>query len=55
MDMAQYGRKIEDFLEAKGEVVQRLSINSQELKDNYLVDKDGIITLVPKIGGKVQF
>jgi hypothetical protein len=29
MDMAQYGRKIEDFLEAKGEVVQRLSINSQ--------------------------
>jgi len=54
MDMAQYGRKIEDFLEAKGEVVQRLSINSQELKDNYLVDKDGVITLVPKIGGQPE-
>lgn len=53
MDMGQYGKKIEEFLESKGEVIQRLSISTKELEDNYLIDKDGVITLVPKIGGQV--
>ena len=53
--MAQYGKKIEEFLESKGEVIQRLSISSKELEDNYLIDKDGVITLVPKVGGQVLF
>ena len=54
MDMGQYGKKIEEFLESKGEVIQRLSISTKELEDNYLVDKDGVINLVPKIGGQVK-
>ena len=54
MDMGQYGKKIEEFLESKGEVIQRLSISTKELEDNYLIDKDGVITLVPKIGGQVR-
>ena len=53
MDMGQYGKKIEEFLESKGEVIQRISISTKELEDNYLIDKDGVITLVPKIGGQV--
>ena len=53
MDMAQYGKKIEEFLESKGEVIQRLSVSPKDLEDNYLIDKDGVITLVPKIGGQV--
>lgn len=53
MDMGQYGKKIEEFLESKGEVIQRLSISTKELEDNYLIDKDGVITLVPKISGQV--
>ena len=53
MDMAQYGKKIEEFLESKGEIIQRLTISPKELEDNYLIDKDGVIKLVPKIGGQV--
>jgi hypothetical protein len=49
----KYGKRIEEFLESNGEVVQRISINDKELEDNYLVDKDGVITLLPKIGGQV--
>eukprot|EP00596_Hydrurales_sp_CCMP1899_P002970 CAMPEP_0119040176 /NCGR_PEP_ID=MMETSP1177-20130426/10012_1 /TAXON_ID=2985 /ORGANISM="Ochromonas sp, Strain CCMP1899" /LENGTH=94 /DNA_ID=CAMNT_0007004947 /DNA_START=501 /DNA_END=785 /DNA_ORIENTATION=+ len=48
----QYGRRIEEFLESNGEVVQRISINDKELEDNYLIDKDGVITLLPKVGGQ---
>lgn len=52
MDMAQYGKKIEDYLREKGENIQKLTITAKDLEDNYLVDKDGVITLVPKIGGQ---
>ena len=51
--MAQYGKKIEDFLQEKGESVQRISITEQDLEDNYLIDKDGVVNLVPKIAGQV--
>jgi hypothetical protein len=47
------GKKIEEFLEAKGETVQRVSVSPKELEDNYLIDRDGVITLQPKIGGQV--
>jgi len=53
LDMAQYGKKIEDFLREKGESVQRISINEKDLEENYLVDKDGVLSLVPKIAGQV--
>ena len=53
LDMAQYGKKIEDFLRDKGESVQKISITEQDLEENYLVDKDGVVTLVPKIAGQV--
>jgi hypothetical protein len=33
--------------------VQRISINDKDLEENYLVDKDGVITLLPKVGGQV--
>jgi len=52
MDMKQYGKKIEDYLREKGENIQKLSITPQDLENNYLVDKDGILSLVPKIGGQ---
>eukprot|EP01036_Dinobryon_divergens_P027758 gene27759-36580_t len=52
LDMAQYGKKIEDFLLEKGESVQRISITEQDLEDNYLIDKDGVVNLVPKIAGQ---
>ena len=51
LDMAQYGKKIENFLEEQGESVQKVSLTSQDLKDNYLVDKDGVVALVPKSQG----
>jgi len=53
LDMAQYGKKIEDFLRDKGESVQKISVTEQDLEENYLVDKDGVVTLVPKIAGQV--
>ncbi len=49
-----YGKKIEDYLQEKGESVQKLTITSQELEENYLVDKDGKLSLVPKIAGEVS-
>lgn len=54
LDMGKdYGPRIEDFLKSKGETVQRLSVSLQELEDNYLVDKDGILSMVPKAAGQV--
>jgi DNL zinc finger len=53
MDMAQFGRKIEEYLIGKGERVQRLTISAQELEQNYLVDEDGELKLVSKMGGQV--
>lgn len=53
LDMAEYGKKIEDYLKDKGETVQKLSITTQDLEDNYIVDQDGVISLVPKMAGQV--
>ena len=53
MDMDAYGPKIEDFLTARGEAVQRLSVSLEELENNYLVDKDGVLSIVPKAAGQV--
>jgi DNL zinc finger len=53
LDMPEYGKKIEEYLQSKGETIQRLSITAKDLEDNYLIDKDGILTLVPKVAGQV--
>ena len=49
----EYGRKIEEYLESKGERVQRLSVSEKDLEDNYLVDEDGVVSLVSKMAGQV--
>ena len=54
LDMQEFGSKIEDYLIAKGESVQKLSITPKELEDNYICDKDGVVTLIPKMGGQVS-
>ena len=55
LDMGQdYGARIEDFLKTKGERVQKLSVSLQELEDNYLVDKDGEVIMIPKATGQVN-
>lgn len=55
LDMGKdYGRRIDEFLQAKGETVQKLSVTLQELEDNYLVDKDGVLSMVPKAAGQVS-
>jgi len=48
----QFGQKVEDLLKAKGETVQRLSVSLDELEDNYLIDKDGELSVVPKAAGQ---
>jgi alpha-galactosidase len=53
LDMKQYGKKMEDYLESNGEKVTKITINEQELEENYLIDKDGVLTLVPKMFGQV--
>jgi transcription elongation factor Elf1 len=52
LDMPEYGKKIEDYLKEKGERVQKLQVTPRDLEDNYLVDKDGVLTLVPKMSGQ---
>jgi len=52
LDMPEYGPKIEDYLTAQGEKVQKLSVTLDELDKNYLVDKDGVLTMVPKEAGQ---
>ena len=55
LDMPEYGAKIEDYLaKERGEKVQKLTISAKDLEDNYLVDQDGELKLVPKIGGQVR-
>jgi hypothetical protein len=49
LDMGgDYGKRVDEFLSSRGEAVQKLSVSLQELEDNYLVDKDGVLTMVPK-------
>eukprot|EP00607_Mallomonas_marina_P005964 CAMPEP_0182427472 /NCGR_PEP_ID=MMETSP1167-20130531/17394_1 /TAXON_ID=2988 /ORGANISM="Mallomonas Sp, Strain CCMP3275" /LENGTH=79 /DNA_ID=CAMNT_0024609731 /DNA_START=584 /DNA_END=823 /DNA_ORIENTATION=- len=50
--MPEYGKKIEDYLTAKGETVQKMSVSARELENNYLVDSDGSLSLFPKEGGQ---
>jgi hypothetical protein len=55
LDMGQdYGERIDEFLQARGETVQRLSVSRQELEEYYLVDKDGVLSMVPKAAGQVS-
>ena len=49
LDMAEYGKKIEEYLAAQGENVQKLSFTAEQLRDNYLVDQDGKLSLVSKV------
>ena len=53
LDMQEYGRKIEDYLQQKNETVRRINITPKDLEDNYLVDTDGVISLVSKMGGQL--
>jgi len=48
LDMKEYGSKIEDYLTAKGEKVQKLSITTDMLEDYSLIDIDGELKVVPK-------
>lgn len=52
LDMPEYGKKIEDYLRGRGEAIQRISVTAEDLEDNYLIDKDGVLSLVPKIAGQ---
>jgi len=53
LDMPEYGKKIEDYLSSKGETVQKMSVRAEDLEDNFLIDCDGVLSLVPKAGGQV--
>jgi hypothetical protein len=46
--MKEYGSKIEDYLIAKGEKVQKLSITSDMLDDYSLIDIDGELQIISK-------
>ena len=48
MDMAEFGPKIEDYLRRQGETVTKLTLTPKQLEDNYLIDYNGQLTLVPK-------
>lgn len=55
LDMAEYGKKIEDYLVSeKGEKVQRLTVSAGDLEKNYLVDYDGVVSLVSKDAGQLD-
>lgn len=52
LDFPSFGKKIEDFLQAKGENIQKLSLTSKDLEENYLLDQDGVISIVSKMAGQ---
>lgn len=54
LDMKEYGQKIEEYLQQKGERVVKMEITAKDLEENYLVDRDGVLTLVPKMAGQVR-
>ena len=54
LDMPEYGKKIEEYLSTIGEKVQKITVNPNDLENNYLVDVDGVISLFPKIAGQVS-
>lgn len=49
-----YGKRVDEFLQSKGETVQRLSVSLEELESHYLVDKDGVLTMIPKSAAEVR-
>ena len=49
LDMPEYGKKIEEYLRGRGEAIQRISVTPEDLENNYLIDKDGVLSLVPKV------
>lgn len=56
LDMGgDYGPRIDEFLASKGETVQKLTMSLKELEENYLVDKDGVLSIIPKSSGQVRF
>lgn len=52
LDMAEYGTTAEEYLTSKGEAVQRISLSSELLSENYLIEKDGVLYLYPKALGE---
>lgn len=54
LDMGEYGKRIDDYLEQQGEQVQKMTVSPGDLEDNYLVDQDGILTLVSKDKGQLD-
>jgi len=50
--MGEYGKKIEEYLISQGEDVQKLSISAADLENYYLVDNNGKLELVSKLGGQ---
>lgn len=54
MDFPEYGKRIDEYLSSQGESVQKITISPEDLENNYLIDKDGVINLVPKISGQVS-
>ena len=54
LDLPEFGSRIGEYLESRGERVQRLSLSEEELDKNFLVDDDGQLTLVSKMGGQLS-
>lgn len=54
LDLPEYGARIGEYLERRGERVQRLTISEQDLEENFLVDDDGQLSLVSKMGGQLS-
>ena len=54
LDMAEYGKKIDTYLESKGERVQRLVLTPEQLEENYLIDRNGRVELQNKAGGQPE-
>jgi hypothetical protein len=54
LDLPAYGARMAEYLEQKGEKVQRLSLTSKDLEDNYLIDDDGQLRLTSKMGGQLS-
>jgi hypothetical protein len=52
LDMAEYGKTAEEYLTSKGKAVQRISLSSEILSENYLIEKDGVLYLYPKALGE---
>lgn len=52
LDMSEYGKTAEEYLSAKGEAVQRISLSADLLSEHYLIEKEGVLYLYPKSLGE---